>query len=418
MNEEDLFDMSDEELEAAVKEAKISAESPEIDEEFEETFSEDTTDDVDSEEEIVVDDDDSEDEESEITSEEEEDGPEQSEDDENLEDSDHDASEDSDEKDAEEEDTPETDEETTDEDSEAEDEESSDEAEKSEEAEQPAQMYKFKANGKDYEFSSTEIVDQFPRIFGQAMDYTKKMQAIKPWRKTIDAIEGAELKHDDVNLMIDVLKGDKDAITEVLKRTGTDTLELDTESATDYVAKDYGRDDGALAIKDVIDVISQDQEYATTHSIISKEWDEKSWNVMSENPQMIKLLHSDVKSGMFDELQPVAEKLKVFDGAAKSDLDYYKEAAQQHYDEIAKQEAFEKREAERTSAKQAAEAEKAKVAKVKADSKKRNETKKASVKRKAAAPSKSAAAGREVINYLEDSDESFDEWYKNLQDSM
>jgi hypothetical protein len=409
MNEEALWDMSDEELEAAVKEAKANEDSPEIDDQLEEPFleTEETLDDetVEYEEEL--------------TSKEDEDGPEQPEDDnETLEDSGHDASDESDETDAADEDTLKTDEETADESSEEEDEEGSEEADDSEDKEQPTQEYKFRANGKDYEFSSKEIVDQFPKIFGQAMDYTKKMQAIKPWRKTIDAIEGAELSHEDVNLMIDVLKGDKEAITEVLKRTGTDTLDLDTEAAGNYVAKDYGRDDSALAVKDVIDDISQDVEYATTHSILSKDWDETSWQTMTKNPDMIKLLHTDVKSGMYSTLQPVAEKLKVFDGARKSDLDYYKEAAQEHYARVAQQEAYRKQETERLDKKADADAKKAKLAEVKANSEKRTATKEASVKRKAAAPTKTAAAGRAVIDYLEDSDEAFDEWYKKIQDDI
>lgn len=412
MNEDNLWDMSDDELEAAFKEAQAAQDSPETEmeaealpepdfEESEPSVEEDT------DEEVSLDED---------TEEEIDDGPEQPED-EDLEDSGHDTSDESETDDATEEDGEAPDSDDLDEDSDVDDEPSSDEADEDDEEEQPVQSYKFRANGKDYEFSSEEIVDQFPKIFGQAMDYTKKMQTIKPWRKTIDAIEGAELSHDDVSLMIDVLKGDKDAITEVLKRTGTDTLELDTETESKYVAKDYGRDDSALAIKDIVDDISQDIEYKTTHNVLSKQWDESSWNVMAQNPEMIRLLHTDVKSGMYDTLQPLAEKLKVYDGAKKSDLDYYKEAAQQHFAQTAEQEAYEERMAEKQAKREAAEAEKARLAEVKAKSQKRTATKQASVKRKAAAPTKSAAS-RDVIDYLDDSDEAFDDWYKRLQDDM
>jgi len=401
MSDKDLWDMSDEELENAFREAQASEASPETDMELEAPTEEFEESDPSMEEE---------------TEEEFDDGPEQPEDD--LEDSGHDASDESTEDEVAEEDSLETDEEAPDEDSEEEEEPSSEDTEDEEEEEQPTQSYKFRANGKDYEFSSEEIVDQFPKIFGQAMDYTKKMQAIKPWRKTIDAIEGANLNHNDVNLMIDVLKGDKEAITEVLKRTGVDTLELDTETDSKYVAKDYGRDDSALAIKDIVDDISRDVEYATTHNILSKEWDDRSWNTMAQNPEMIKLLHTDVKSGMYDTLQPLAEKLKVYDGGKKSDLDYYKEAAQQHFNQVAEQEAYEERQAARQAALEAKEAEKARLAEVKAKSEQRTATKQASAKRKAAAPTKAATASRNVIDYLDDSDEAFGEWYQRLQESM
>lgn len=415
MREEDLWDMSDEELEAAFKEAQATQQSPDTDiEEDVDTYTSseeemDTSDTLEEDSEEVIDE----------VDETTDDGPEQPEDD--LEDSGHDTSTKSNAKDKSEEDEEEADEDDPDGDS-AEEEPGSEDEDGAEEEEQPAQTYKFRANGKDYEFSSDEIVGQFPKIFGQAMDYTKKMQTIKPWRKTIDAIEGAKLTHEDVSLMIDVLKGDKGAITEVLKRTGTDTLELDTEGESTYTAKDYGRDDSALAIKDIVDDISRDEEYATTHSILSKEWDDASWNTMAQNPEMIRLLHTDVKSGMYKTLQPLAEKLKVYDGGKQSDLDYYKKAAQEHFTQVAKQSAYEKqkleREAKLNTKAEASKAESDRLAEVKASAAKRTATKQASAKRKAAAPTKSVSSGRDVIDYLDDSDEAFEDWYKRLQENM
>ena len=204
------------------------------------------------------------------------------------------------------------------------------------EAQKEHQELAFKANGREYKFTQDEIMAQFPKIFGQAMDYTKKTQAMKPWRKTIDAIEEAKLGHNDINLMIDVMKGNKEAIAEVLKRTGVDSLEIDTENSK-YTPNDYGRDDKALAIKDIIEEISVDREYETTHKVLSKEWDEKSFNKMTDNPELIRLLHYDVKSGTFDKVQAVAEKIKVFDRGLKTDLEYYElasmEIAQQYQEE-------------------------------------------------------------------------------------
>lgn len=402
VNDDNLWDMSDDELEAAFKEAQADETSPDT------TFEEDS----DSLAEASITEDAAE---SDDFADEFSDGSEQS---------DEDASEDSDHEDSSEEgeDEADTEDSTTDaeddiSESDAEN-TSSDDAEAKPTEEQAVQSYKFKADGKDYEFTSQEIVEQFPKIFGQAMNYTKKMQAIKPWRKTIDAIESAELKHSDVSLMIDVLKGDKDAITEVLKRTGVDTLELDTEADSAYVAKDYGRDEATLAIEDVVQDIARDPEYTTTHNILSKEWDDRSWGVMRDNPEMIRLLHVDVKSGMYSTLQPIAEKLKVFDGGKKSDLDYYKEAAQEHANSLARTEALEatKQREQADAAAKAAELER--LAAVKAQSEKRTATKQASAKRKAAAPTKAATAGRTVVDYLDDSEEAFEEWYKKLQDEM
>lgn len=277
---------------------------------------------------------------------------------------------------------------------------------------QPAQKYRVKANGKEYEFTEEEVRAQFPKVFGQAMDYTRKMQQIKPWRQTIDAIEQAKLSHDDVSLMIDVLKGDKAAIAAVLKRTGVDTLELDTDDSK-YVPKSYGRDESTLAIKDIVDEISQDQEYAVTSRIIDREWDEGSWREMSKDPALIKALHIDVKSGVYNKVQPIAEKMKLYEGGRRSDLDYYKLAAQEYYKELAAQEAY-------TRGVQEAKQEKVvqqerKVVEVKQKEVQRKATEQAAAKRKAAAPTKvGTSKPSSVIDYLDDDEEAFEEWYKNL----
>lgn len=280
-------------------------------------------------------------------------------------------------------------------------------------------VHKFKANGKEYSFTPEEMMEQFPKIFGQAMDYTKKTQALKPWRKTIDAIESAKLGHDDINLMIDVFKGDKNAIAELIKRTGVDTLDLDTENSK-YVPKDYGRDDTALAIKDIVDEISADKEYETTHRILSKEWDEKSFSELTKDPELIRLLHVDVKSGMYDKVQPIAEKMKVFDRGRQSDLDYYKAAAQEYFRAEAETERRAKAIEDQRLAREAKLARQAEIERVKATQIKQAAVREQAVVRKAAAPVKSNAGTKKTVtDYLDESEEAYDEWYKtNVLDKM
>ncbi len=286
------------------------------------------------------------------------------------------------------------------------------------EAQKEHQELAFKANGREYKFTQDEIMAQFPKIFGQAMDYTKKTQAMKPWRKTIDAIEEAKLGHDDINLMIDVMKGNKEAIAEVLKRTGVDSLEIDTENSK-YTPNDYGRDDKALAIKDIIEEISVDREYEITHKVLSKEWDEKSFKKMTDDPELIRLLHNDVKSGTFDKVQAVAEKIKVFDRGLKTDLEYYElasmEIAQQYQEEQRRAYDVERQRADR-EAKLARQAE---IERVRKTQERQKEVEVKAVERKAATPTSRKAVSSKVVDYLDDSDEAFEDWYKaNVLDKI
>ena len=314
------------------------------------------------------------------------------------------------------EDDSDTENEDADESAETEDEQTDNTEKQSDEVVQPTQeILKVKANGQDYEFTLDEMKSQFGSIFAKAQDYTKKTQALKEYRKTIDIVQNAGLSDNDLNLFADVLKGDKDAIAAVLKRTGVDALDLDTENVN-YAPKNYGRNDTELAIKDIVDDISADKEYVITHNILEKQWDSKSREKFIEDPNMIKGLHIDVKSGLYDKLNPIMQKLKIYDGATRSDLDYYFMAHKQFIDSQRDASSkAEKAELARVE-NQAKVAEAEKVSTVKAKMAQQVATKEASVKRKAAAPTKKAV-GTSKINYLNDdpSDDEVEEWFKNIK---
>ena len=287
---------------------------------------------------------------------------------------------------------------------------------KSDEVVQPTQeILKVKANGQEYEFTLDEMKSQFGSIFAKAQDYTKKTQALKEYRRTIDIVQNAGISDNDLNLFADVLKGDKEAIATILKRTGVDALDLDVENVN-YAPKNYGRNDTELAIKDIVDDISADKEYVITHNILEKQWDSKSREKFIEDPNMIKGLHIDVKSGLYDKLNPIMQKLKIYDGNSKSDLDYYFMAHDQYRSsELLAASNAEKAELARVE-NQAKTVQANKVDEVKAKIAQQTATKDASVKRKAAAPTKKTA-GTSKINYLNDdpSDEEVEEWFKNIK---
>lgn len=377
-----VWEMSDEELESAFREAKANLDSPITDVENNDFNNEIENDEIDviDLEQPIEDSDDNGDEEVEL-----DEGTDESDESEPLDEENKDEDEPTDEPEADEGDTT-----------------------------QEEQIYAFKANGKEFKFTEKEIKEQFPKIFGQAMDYTKKTQALKPWRQTIDALEQAKISHEDVSLMIDVLRGDKDAIATVIKRTGVDALELDPENSK-YVPKSYGRNETDLAVKDVIQEISSDREYEITQKILSKDWDDNSVQELAKNPDLIRELHIDVKNGIYDKVSPIAEKLKVLDRGRKSDLEYYLRAGDEYYKSIQaeaqKQAAIENQRVQREAKLQ----KQAEIERVKAQQVARVKSTEKVEARKAAAPVKANAGTKKVIDYLDDSEEAYEEWYKEME---
>lgn len=279
------------------------------------------------------------------------------------------------------------------------------------------QPRKIRADGVEYEFTQEET----DKLAEKGINYTKKMQAIAPWRKTISALETEKITHEDMNLMIDAMKGDKEAIASILKRTGVEAIDLvDNDSDVEFKPKDYGKSTAELDIEEITSSISQDKEYAITHNVVSKQWDDASRDAMFEDPQMIALLHEDVKNGTYDKVAPIAMKLKIFGDSNKSDIDYYKEAGNVYFNKLKSEnqanEASAKAESEaKLKAESEAKENADKIAKTKADEKKRNETKESAKGRKNAATTKSKAGNKGVIDYL-DMDNMSDDDFSAMMD--
>jgi len=111
---------------------------------------------------------------------------------------------------------------------------------------------------------------------------------------------------------------------------------------------------------------------------LKTDWDEASWGTMTQDPQMIKALHVDVRDGTYDKV------------AAENQANAAREA-------------------------QAAEA--ARLEQVKAEKAVREENARKAEERKSAAPSTTSVAGKSAnTDYLSESDEDFEKWYAGLAD--
>ncbi len=269
--------------------------------------------------------------------------------------------------------------------------------------------HKFTANGQEFEFTTKEIMEQFSTVFGQSMNYTQKMQAMAPYRKMISALETEGVSSDQLNLAIDALKGNKQALQKMIEDNKLDPFDLtnDDEGEKDpYNPTDYGKNDVQLGIDDISKEISGDPEYKITVDVIDNQWDDNSRDAFANNPQMIKGLHNDIKSGTYDKVAPVAMKMKVLDGNMKSDLEYYMLAGQQVTSEQ-----------EQTSAN--AEKTVTDLNKKAQDAEDEfGEASSEAQRKRSASPTRGRADRKGVIDYLDDdNDKDYDAWYKTLMAS-
>lgn len=195
---------------------------------------------------------------------------------------------------------------------------------KGEEVQAPT-TYKIKANGLEYDFT----IDEMQMLASKGMDYTKKMQTIAPYRKTIDAIQENGITQDDINLFIDIKKGNKEALATLVKNMNIDVYDLPTEEIN-YTPTQYGKDESMLALQDTISRLRQEPEFERTHQAFLA-MDENSKLAFVNNPSNLEGLHEDIKNGVYDVVMPKAMKAAMLDSYRRPVLDYYLIQGQEYY---------------------------------------------------------------------------------------
>lgn len=184
-------------------------------------------------------------------------------------------------------------------------------------------IYTIKANGKEYDMS----IDELKQMASKGMDYVKKTTALKPYRTMIAAMEQNGLSAEDINLLIDLKKGNKEAIAKIVSDSKIDVYDIPDSS--DYTPTEYRVQESQLDMKEMIADISKDSEFSRTSDIYSK-LDENSKTAINNNPAMLAGLHQDIKSGLFDQVLPYAEKRAMIDGYSQPFLKYYMEAGNEY----------------------------------------------------------------------------------------
>ena len=125
----------------------------------------------------------------------------------------------------------------------------------------PDTLYKIKANGKEFEMT----LDELKQTASKGMDYLKKTTALKPYRTMIAAMEENKVSPEDINLLIDLKKGNKEAIAKLIKENEVDVYDL--PEANDYKPQEYRQSETALEMKEVLSTISKDAEFSRTSEI-------------------------------------------------------------------------------------------------------------------------------------------------------
>ena len=158
----------------------------------------------------------------------------------------------------------------------------------------------FKADGKDFSVRSPEDAI---RLMQQGVNYSRRMQEIKPMKALNRMLNDQGLDDPNkLNFLIDLSKGNKEAIVQLLKSHKIDPMDLDIEKETGYQAPNYQGNPQDHDFRDALDNALTTPEGQALVSHIHKDWDKKSKAKLRENPSILGNLQEMKASGVYDKV--------------------------------------------------------------------------------------------------------------------
>lgn len=174
-----------------------------------------------------------------------------------------------------------------------------------EETKQAVDFYKivttpFKADGKDFTVRSAEDA---VRLIQQGVNYSRRMHELKPM-KTIHRMLSDHGLADENKLshLIDISKGNVDAIRKLIKDKGIDYLDLDTDSENQYQTRSYAGNTKDQTFRDVLDEAVQDPDGQVILNTIHQSWDNESKEQLRANPSILGNLIGQRKNGYYEKI--------------------------------------------------------------------------------------------------------------------
>lgn len=257
----------------------------------------------------------------------------------------------------------------------------------------------FKAGGREI---SIKNIDEAITLMQKGVGYHKKMESIKQQMNVVKMLENnGLLDQNKLNFLIDISQHKPEAIAKLVQDAGIEPYDLDTEKADSYKESSYAVDPKEVELDNVLDELRDTPSYTRMLAVVGTEWDADSRNVISNNPEVLRVINQHVETGIYDIIDAeMARQQALGNLNGMSNIEAYKAIGDQLNTEgkfnhlVPKAKETPKSKLEEAAAKLAKQAPKS--------------NKDKAIKRKAAAvPTSSTSTPKEVKDFRNMSDEEF-----------
>ena len=172
-------------------------------------------------------------------------------------------------------------------------------------------------------------IDDAIKLMQMGADYSSKMKSIKPNLKIVSMLEKEGLLDTSkLNNLIDLSKKNPQAIAKLIKDSGIDPLDIDTDEEVDYKPTNYSVTDKEFGINQALDDIKDSPSFDKTLNVLSKEWDNESKKLISDSPEIITILNDHVYNGVYDRIQSIMDSERALGRLKVPDVVAYRQVAE------------------------------------------------------------------------------------------
>lgn len=169
-------------------------------------------------------------------------------------------------------------------------------------------MTPFKANGKMIELRSPE---EAIGLMQMGANFTRKMQELAPHRKAMLMLQNNNLLDaEKLSFLIDLDKGDPEAVKKFIKDRGIDPLDIDTSTDPAYLGGRHQVSDEEAAFRETTAELGSTPEGRETLQTVATTWDEASKEVLWKNPGVFNAIHEQRESGVYDLITAEIDRQK------------------------------------------------------------------------------------------------------------
>lgn len=155
-----------------------------------------------------------------------------------------------------------------------------------------------KANGKDLVLTPEEM----RQLAQKGANYTQKMQALAPHRKTLLMLENNGLDAERLNFLIDLNRKDPAAIQKFLKESGINPLDIDTDAEPTYQSGNHTVTDEEANFQEALESAQTTESGKAILTSINSQWDQASKELLFKQPGIIDTMISQLDNGVYTRI--------------------------------------------------------------------------------------------------------------------